>query len=247
VRVLRLGNSSDTVGNLPEASLRPAIAQRILSEASGQPVEMISRSIWPDPALPDIIAGWIERYQPDIVSLCVASFWVMYPSAPLRLQRHGGVLGKAGGSLGLKVAGFPALSDNRLLKIARTLALKTVGGAYYFEPQAMISLMDVCFRRVLRAEHVVLAVRGPAPLWAQGTRYESEARARCFELRDGVERLCEQLQVPFRRFEPELTAAYRRELQEGDGVHPGVAGHQVQGEIEGDLLVAAWQQADLRH
>ena len=165
VRVLRLANSDDVVGDVPPALRSAAISERVLAEAVGEPVETVRRTVWPSDDLPDLVERWIGRYEPDLVSLTVASFWVAFASVPLRLQRRLPVIGPPLASFAFRAAGNERLAHNAAFRAVRRTMLRCIGGDYHFEPEYVVPLMEECFRRVLRSEDVGLAVRGPrAPL-----------------------------------------------------------------------------------
>jgi hypothetical protein len=243
IRVLRLADSLDRVGDIAPEARSAAIAERALAEASGRPVETVARAIWPDPRLPELVTQWLDRYKPDIVTMTVASYPVAYPSVPLKLQRRAGWPGELIGGLGLKAAGQAWLSQTSVFKALRRTAVANVGGAYYFEPEAVVQLMDDCFRRILRLETVALGVRGPRRLLRSGTPGSEESEARRAVLREGIAELCRQLHVPFRPFEPAPDSAFWPELQATDGVHSGPQGHAIAGAVEAEVLVSAWKQA----
>lgn len=246
MRVLRLGNSDDTYGTVEAASRAAGIAGRLLEEACGEPVETLTRVIWPAPELPDLIAEWACRHEPDIVMFTATGFWVAYPSAPLKLQRSGSAMGRRLGKLGEKAGANQGLSRNPVARGVRAAVTSAVGGAYYFEPEAVIELAEACFRRILRSERLLLGVRGGSPLRFPAAM-GGEAEARRLRLNDGIAGVCAGLRIPFRGFPPEAEVAYLRDLAAGDGVHPGAAGHAIAGAIEGDLLVATYRQGLAEH
>ena len=200
VRVLRLANSDDVVGDVPPALRSAAISERVLAEAVGEPVETVRRTVWPSDDLPDLVERWIGRYEPDLVSLTVASFWVAFASVPLRLQRRLPVIGPPLASFAFRAAGNERLAHNAAFRAVRRTMLRCIGGDYHFEPEYIVPLMEECFRRVLRSEDVGLAVRGPAPLLIDGSphaRRDGERRRRV--LHDGHPRSVSAAQNPLRR------------------------------------------------
>src|SRR4029079_15876972 len=86
VRILRLSNSDDMreAPDVPRRAYR--IVEAALTAETGEPVETIVRDAWPEPNLPDVVDGWLKRYEPDIVFLKVSSYWFTYRSTPLKFQ-----------------------------------------------------------------------------------------------------------------------------------------------------------------
>ncbi len=54
LRVLKLGTSDDLTAPIPEEDRAYRVTQRFLGDATGLPVEVISRAIWPGPKLPGL-------------------------------------------------------------------------------------------------------------------------------------------------------------------------------------------------
>lgn len=74
MRVLRLGSSIDIEGETPVDQFASAIAERILSDASGETVETVLRLPWPSASLPGLLEGWITETSPDLVCFTISSF-----------------------------------------------------------------------------------------------------------------------------------------------------------------------------
>lgn len=92
VRLLWLGNREDAGashgGPIP-------VARRRLEAVTEESVEVTARVVWPSDELPGIIAGWLDRYQPDVVMFEQDAYWYLLPLLPLRVER---LLGRLGGS-----------------------------------------------------------------------------------------------------------------------------------------------------
>ncbi|MEO6398754.1 MAG: hypothetical protein ABIP13_09840, partial [Tepidiformaceae bacterium] len=66
MRILRLTNSNDLTPAVAPEFRASAVVERVVSAATGEPVESMVRAIWPTPDLPDHVGRWIETYQPDV-------------------------------------------------------------------------------------------------------------------------------------------------------------------------------------
>ena len=60
MKVLRLGNSNDTTASVPEELKSPAVANAILAAASGEPVELVTRMMWPSEQIPGLVEKWLR-------------------------------------------------------------------------------------------------------------------------------------------------------------------------------------------
>lgn len=244
MRVLRLSTSDETSSGVPAELRSAAICERMLAAASGEAVETITRTAWPEAGFPELLGGWIERYEPDIVLFVVPSVWVSFPTASLRLQRMrfpGAVLlGEAGASAGR----HRTVVRNPIFRALRGAAMRTVGADYFFEPAAAAEVVGRALGRVLQREGVGLAVRGPEPLILRAPLAEQRrAAGRCRELNTRVEATCRLLHVPYAgQAEAMPEGEYRRQHQP-DLLHVNAEGHATRGRIEGALLLEAWAAA----
>jgi hypothetical protein len=243
MRVLKLGTSNDFATAIPEHDRAYRVTERLLADATGEQVEVIPRVIWPDPKLPGLIEQWLVKYRPDLVLLVVNPFWMTFESVPLRLQRRLGRAGKAAGNLGIKAAGVPWLAHNPIFRFGRRLALKTIGGDVYFEPEEVTAVVEQCARRILREEGVGLVIRGPK----NALTYHNDAagRARCerrrLETHFALKRLAQELHAGYVGsetpvVEPDDSGGYR-----GDFVHITKREHEERGRTEGAALLDVWR------
>jgi len=240
IRILRLTLSDDLVP-LPEGTRRSwQVAEDIFSREVSQPVETTLRVIWPEPSLPDLVERWLERYQPDIVSLKVSPYWFTYESVPLRLQRHIPVIGPRLATAGLRAADTSWLAQNPVFRTARRATRRIIGGETYFTPEQVLSVIEECIRRILRREGVILLVRGPLePTDDEGG---TKARLRTERKRDSVhldlKSLCADLHVHY------SGADSVRAVPRGpDQLHLSPEGHAEKGREEGAALLDAWRHA----
>lgn len=244
MRVLKLGTSNDFTTPIPEEARSYRVTQRFLAEATGLPVEVVPRVIWPDPGLPDLIEKWMAKYEPDLVLLIVNPYWMTFESVPLRLQRRFGRAGAVVGNAGTKAASFPRLAYNPVFRAGRRLALKTIGGDVSFEPREVVAVVEQSARRILRQEGVGLVIRGPKNALTHHNDRRGRARgeARRLETHFALQRLAEELhagyvgsEVPI--VEPDDAGGYR-----GDFVHLTEREHAERGRSEGEALLEVWRE-----
>ena len=242
VRILRLTNSNDFTKGIPDERRAYRVVERALAEESGEHVETVRKVIWPSDDLPDIIERWINENQPDIVFLTVNPYWFNYESVPLKLQRRLGPIGRLFGDAGLRAADTPWLAHNAVFRKVRYFAQATIGGECPFTTAYVLESMEAVTRRILRHEDVHLVVRS-----SQGgkdrpdlpPRVQKRHQARRIEVADGLERICDALNVTrmagntFRKFDPEVRT--------GDGLHRNVDGHLAAGTLEAEFMVAYWR------
>ena len=143
MRILRLTTSNDTVHQGPGS--RVDWLKRLGEEQLGEPVDIISRPVWPDSRLPAAAEKWIEREQPDIVWLVLQSFWFEYLSVPKRLERKFGRAGKVASEAGFKAADKPLIANNFVFRQGRRLLQRTLGGDPHFDRRT--SQRDVARQR----------------------------------------------------------------------------------------------------
>jgi hypothetical protein len=243
MKVLFLGNSSEVYGDVGESERRTALAGAALEDAFGEPVEMIVRRIWPSPALPVTIEKWMKEFEPDLVYLNVISFWFNFESVPLKLERRFGRLAKPLRQAGVRASQMPWLGHTGAFHWLRTQSQRAIGGATFFEPSQVISVMTDCARTIVRHEDVVLLVKGPR---GQGTYNGLHSRAWAEERRrrvhSALKRLCADLHVEYVGAElPRYLTEPSRDLL-GDRLHTGSEGHARSGQEIADLLRGAWER-----
>jgi hypothetical protein len=245
VRILRLTNSADEMPAVPDHLRSAAITERIVAEATGEAVETVPRIFWPGPELPAILERWLARYEPDVVLIRCASFWVAYESVPLKLQR---TLGKPGawlGRLGLSVGGNRTIASSGLARVLRQWAVRSIGGSTYFTPEAATESVAAILRSVLAREATVPVVRGPGhTLNAAGNKrgYERALR-RNVAFDDQLAELCKRLHVAYI---PARAVVDSPTLLHGDDVHSNIEGSRVFGELEGKAIAETWLAATAR-
>lgn len=243
MRLLKLGTSDEVSGDLPPEARAGAITARYLEEQLGQPCEVNVRVIWPDERLPGLVERWVAEFQPDLVLLCVNPFWMTYKSTPLRLQRRFGKAGKLAGRAGIRAAQIPWLAFTPPFKLVRRVALRTIGGDYYFEPAEVAEIVEECARQVLAHESAGLVVRGPtASLTHHGSvRVQHEADERRTVTNRLLAETCARLRVKYMNIDVSRTESEGLRRFTRDMVHTGAEAHRIRGVTEGEALVALWR------
>lgn len=245
MKVLRLGQSDQRIGGVPEHARTWYVAGEVLARATGEPVETVLREIWPEPSLPDLVDRWIERYQPDLVFMKTNDYWVCTQSVPLRLQRKFGRPGKSAGALGKRMADAPRIAHTRLFKAGRLAMLRTIGGDRYFEPEDVVATLEACLRRIVAHEAVVPVVSGSVGMLhpPYGWGGERQAIARRTAVHEGMARVCAQLHVAYTGRAGVISKDEYAGLIGGDGLHRNEAGQRAAGQAEGEQMVRAWLAA----
>ncbi len=208
----------------------------------GQPVEVTVRPTWPTEALPGLVEKWLDQYQPDIVFMSVPSFWFLYESVPLKLQRWGGPAGRWLARLGLASANTKPLAHRRVYHWFRWAAMRTIGGAPHFEPEEVM-VVEPVLRSVARAESIGLAVRGPqssAP-WSTTSHRRAWRDARQQRLEGRLWPLCEELHASL--VEPGGGQTRTGDYRSGDRNHRTGVAFQAMVEADVRACVAAWERA----
>ena len=220
---------------IPPARRAGAVAQRLIEERLGEPVETINRVIWPDPELPEIVERWLDRYLPDVVHLRAASYWVTYESVPLRLRRKGrlGVLADIGAAAGAR----PRFASTASFRVVRRAAVRLIGGDTYFTPEEAAGTVAATLRRIVMRESLVTVVRGPfRPFNSSGTRaghLRAEHRYARFE--SSLLSVCGELRVPYLS----MGNLFAGEPPLPDEVHGQEGTHAKIGKLEGEAIVHA--------
>ncbi|MEX0783617.1 MAG: hypothetical protein WD557_13315 [Dehalococcoidia bacterium] len=239
MKLLRLGNSNDTTESVPEELKSSAVANAILEAASGEPVELVTRMMWPSEQIPGLVEKWLREYEPDLVLVVINAFWFTYESVPAKLKRRLGPMGRSASRAGIRLGEVEMFARNRAWQAARRQLVRTVGGDPHFTPAQVAERMDAVLRVVLAHEHMGVALRGSMTSFdmAIGGAPARRSEARFVDVSRRLSEVCTRLHVPYSGQDvPQAT-----ELQ-GDSIHATAQTHRRRGEIEGELLVRAWSQ-----
>ena len=243
ITVLRFASSLDFTGELPPRTRAWEVAERILAEESGRPVRTISKPVWPNAKLPGILDRWLDEFQPDIVLICISSYWVETEVVANRVRRLG-ILGRKLESASQAAAAKRGVADSRFYLSGRWLLLHTLGGRPNFTPAELETHIESWLRIILRRESVAVAISGtpfsPDTMATKAAR--RRATVRKDELRARLTALGERLNVVV-DMPPHGADAFAPELRLPDRVHFNELAHARMGEIDGRALVAAWRRA----
>lgn len=235
MKVLWLTNSDDVGDTVPEDQRSFRVAARLVEAATGEPVEVTPRVIWPSAQLPDLIDEWIERYEPDIVVFKINGFWYLYPSIPLQVERmFGRRMGRPVARAGLKAAATPWIAHRAVFHLSRRLALKAMHGATHFSPQEVAELVERCTRRIVRHEEVGLVMRGQLAGWRN-----APPGAELF-VHKKVAALCDELHVIYLARDPEGPLLGAEYYKKGDRLHTDAHGHEAHARQEAIAIEAVW-------
>lgn len=238
LKILRLTNSNDFNPAIPERSRGPALTDAIIRAALDEPVETISRSFWPSERFPPILNEWLDRYEPDLVFIRSAAYWVSFESVPLRFERKLGWLGKWPAKVGNKIGSEPTIASNWLARRGRRAAVRTIGGDTYFTPKAAASHVEDMLRVIVKRESVVALVRGPGHTHnSAGTRRAyARAKSRNEAFESELKAVCGRMRVAY-------VSAFAAAAASGlgrDDVHTVEGGERAFAEMEGPAIVKAW-------
>ena len=197
MKILRLTTSNDTVHS--GADSRVAWIERLASERLGEPVEVVSKAVWPDGRLAPAVEKWLAEVEPDVVWFMLQSFWFEYVSVPKKLQRKFGRLGQAASEVGFKAAAQPRLGNTALFRAGRTFLQKTVGGDPHFTPARLAETVEDVAKATLRSEGQHFVVYGPFSYtkYAMTKRQERQQLGWRSDLIGRVRRLSEELHFTF--------------------------------------------------
>ncbi len=242
IKVLRLGSSLDFLGELPPGTRAWEVAQGILAAQTGLAVQTFVKPSWPTPELGEILTRWINELQPDILVICVSSFWVETETLSNRFQ----ALGKPGRKIAdasRKMSLRPVVAERRVYQWGRLALLRSLGGRAGYSPARIEELMEGWLRAACRSESLGIAVVGTpfSPDTLADARARRRAGARKDELRARLARVCSRLGVHH-----DLPAhgpdAFSAELRLADRVHFNELAHARMGEIDGRAMVEVWRR-----
>ena len=235
---------------MPEEQRGYRIAERMLAEAVGEPVETIARGAWPDASFPERFERWIDEHEPELVFLKVNWYWYGYESLPLRFERLFGKPGKALGRAGLRAGKNPRFASSRSLQAGRRALTRLVGGgATHFTPEQIVDCIDACIRRGAAHENLTLVVRGPsmsggwgyAPMTSKATWRRHDARREYIARH--LKAACDRHHVFYLSQETKLTKEELKGRLTPAWFRSSPTGHTYMGRDEGEAMIAAWRQA----
>lgn len=234
MKVLLLGNSNDS-GTWMDGKKRHEIVRDILAERYSEPVEVVPKGIWPRAGVDEAVGRWIDKYDPDVIYLTMASYWFMYKSVPLRVKRVMGRLGEKAGDAGFRVAESPRWAHNAAFRAARGALQSTIGGDSHFTADEVVSRTQDVVRRCISREGVALAIQG-----ADGrTAYSRTKRGRANDeakrqwVHAKMKAFCAEHHVVYENSEAPLwsTDPTLAKNRVGDGLHANAEWHRHSAEL----------------
>lgn len=240
MKILRLSSSNDVRDHVPDEARAYRLVERALAEATGGPVETFLKPFWPEARLPDLLEGWLERYQPDLVYISVSTFTFAYQSVPLRLERALGPLGRVLGGWGRRSADVPWLATNRVYRAARQALLMTVGGDTYFTPEEVVGRIEECLRLVLKYEGASPILRGPLGESVYSNRRRAVLRRERIRRRvhHAFKETCQRLHVAYIGRDNALD--FDRTVLGRDQLHRNQEGHRRAAAEETAVMLEVW-------
>ena len=243
MKVLRIGNSNDDQTPVPEAQRAWKIAEAMLAEAVGEPVETVLRRGWPNEKFPGRIEAWIDELEPDFVVIQVNNYWYAHESIPLWFDRKFGRAGRAIGTAGTKVGKWSWVADNRWAQLVSRRAPDLLPYATHFTTAQVASCMELTLRKVLAHEGIILLVRGNED-WnipTASARFNRRNHARNAVMSAAMRDVCERLRVPYAQ-RPSMGKDEITTLN-GAGFHSTADEQRKAGEFDGEAMIAAWRSA----
>lgn len=245
MKVLRLATSADTWAGIPEHERTPAFLASMFEQATGEELEQVLRVLYPSASAPELLARWLAEVQPDAVLILVNPFWFAYESAPQRLRRSGGPVGRFAGRVARNAGRKKWIARQPLFHKARELAQRTLGTAYHYEPEEVVAAVETWLHIIFRHETIVPMVLGPNFCFPYDPdeRRAKRGEARRLEVNAGLRKLCARLQVfcfapgPYGPDTP-----IGREYVQADMMHPTPALNRWSAEKQVPLHIAAWRE-----
>lgn len=248
MKVLLLGNSNDAGSWIGEGKKRHEIVGERLAELHGEPVTVVSKSIWPREGLPRVVDGWVAEHEPDVVYLTVLSYWFQYRSVPLRVRRLLGRFGTRVSDAGFRVAESPRWAHNAVFRQTRRLLQRTIGGDTHFTPDEVVERVTDVLRTLLQHEGLVLAIQGADGRtdYAFSKRGRANNERRRLYVDSRLRAWCKEHHVTYENtpeaaFRLDLTLASNRV---GDGLHANAQWHQHSAELIVQTIEHALADAD---
>ncbi len=242
ITVLRFGSSLDFSGDLPPGTRAWEVAEAMLSSATGRPVRTVVKPVWPSARVPALLDRWLAEVEPDLILICISSYWVETEILSTRFRRLG-PLGRKVESVTQAAAMKPSFAESRPYLLGRKALLHTIGGRPNFSPAEIEGHVESWLRVILQRESVGAAVVGtpfsPDTLATRGAR--RRAHGRKDELRARLKALCQRLDVHY-EMPPHAPDAFAPELRLPDRVHFNEQAHARMGEIDGRALIAVWDE-----
>ncbi len=234
-RILWLSNSEDVSPEIPEEQRSWRLAAGMVETAIGDTIEIVPRVIWPDPKLPDIIDGWLERYDPDLVLFKVNAYWYLYKSVPLRVRRRFKWGGKQLAASGDRIGRIPWFTKTRGFHWGRWVLLRTVGGDTQFPPEHVAALTEECVKRILQDEGRRVIVNTTLDHWTSNPKPQAAVHRR-------LKAYCASVHAGYLGADIENDPPPPDLYSGGDRLHTNEEGHRWQSEKLAAALIAEFRR-----
>ena len=245
MRVVRVGTSNDYVASVPEEQRAWAIAERMLREAAGEPVETILKRAWPTAEFASAVERWMADLEPDFVVFQVNNFWYGHDSVALWFQRRFGRVGTRMTELGLKAGNSKLMTEHRWGQLINRSLLRVMPGETHFTIPQVAQAMEAAMRKVLAREGTLLLVRGNdhwEKLPMSSKRQNNRNIQRNQAMSAAMRAVCERLRVQYGELPP-IRAGEMGEVLGSAQWHNATEGERRSGEFDGEQMVAAWRAA----
>jgi len=224
-------NSNATGGRakISQEELFQNLFGRALEQFIKEPVEVMARPLWPNPGTHRVVRRWLEEFQPELVSFYVSSFWFLYESTPVRIERRLGRPGRWISQQSQKAAATPWLAHNRVFQWGRKQTQKVVGGQAWFEPDEVIARSIEIIREVLQSEGAYLVVIGPAGgnNWARNEAHLETIVARRNTVDRALASFCKNHHIEYLSVADQEAMMDSRPVSlQGDELHLDEQGHR---------------------
>lgn len=244
MRVLKVGSSNAFAGDTPDELRTEAVSDVLMEAVTGERWETVVKSHTPSPTLPQAVERWLDRYQPDLVSIWPNVFFINYESVPLKLDRKFGRASKPVVAAGLVAGGNPWLNRRGWFHAARRGVKRVIGGVAYVEPESAVASYEGVILAVLRREGTGLVVGGLPAVGGADWMGLEQAEARRMQVHRGLRELCARAHVPYYGFERGCLAAEAPDLWDADRLHGNARALTLAAEIESYLLLEGWRLAN---
>jgi len=242
VKVLCLGWSDDVIGDTPTEQRGYSMAATLYEAATGEHLDWVMKPVVPSPDLPAIVEKWLAREQPDVVFLRVNPFFFNYTSVPIKLRARGGRVGDRFAGMALKLADNRVRSGHLWFKALRRGSRKLVGGATYFEPEAVVETYLDVLRHVARREGVEILVSGAHAARVTGEWMPRErAEQRLALVSTGVAEACRRIGAQYQHFPVPLAARELRPFIGFDSIHGNELFQVFHALLDVRLLLSSWR------
>jgi hypothetical protein len=127
-----------------------------------------------------VVRRWMDEFRPELVTFYVSSFWFLYESTPVRMERKFGGPGRFISQQSQKIAATPWLAHNRVFQWGRKRTQDVLGGSAWFEPDEVIARSIQIIREVIQSEGSYLVVVGASggERWARDKEHLQRIIAR---------------------------------------------------------------------